>query len=165
MAQESNVPLMGLNSDVGSFVLLVIITETASDVLITIVSSCILTAVKISLTIFLYVRFDECPFKLWNRRFLIQTIRKSSSLFMCLCPVIGGFALLARPILTAIYTGRAVLLPLNMRRLLILNISISTVTSTTIIPIVVMASYLLVQFDISYENAIQFRYFERETRS
>ena len=63
MAQESNVPLMGLNSDVGSFVLLVIITETASDVLITIVSSCILTAVKISLTIFLYVRFDECPFK------------------------------------------------------------------------------------------------------
>ena len=84
---------------------------------------------------------------------------------MCLCPVIGGFALLARPILTAIYTGRAVLLPLNMRRLLILNISISTVTSTTIIPIVVMASYLLVQFGISYENAIQFRYFEREMRS
>ena len=60
MAQESNVPLMGLTNDVGSFVLLVIITETASDVLITIVSSCILTAVKISLTVFLYVRFDEC---------------------------------------------------------------------------------------------------------
>ena len=59
MTQESNVALMGLNYDVGSFVLLVIITETALDVLIAIVSFCISTAEKISLTIFLYVRFDE----------------------------------------------------------------------------------------------------------